>query len=152
LNSAENRLRVLMVDHPLHPRIHLSRLCQEVGPPLGIDLRRMCRPQERRESLCLFVPRNSGRAEYPGGHCATDGCAPRTAATAAYEGKTEPHTRRNMIQGFAIRPNLLRLVHAVGFPRLSQTTPPLPKSKPLKYSSPFGPPAAWRRCGFSSDS
>jgi integrase len=34
LNSAENRLRVLMVDHPLHRRIHLSRLCQEVGPPL----------------------------------------------------------------------------------------------------------------------
>src|SRR6185437_4636689 len=37
LNSAENRLRVLMVDHPLHRRIHLSRLCQEVGPPLGAD-------------------------------------------------------------------------------------------------------------------
>jgi hypothetical protein len=36
LNSAENRLRVLMVDHPLHPRIHLSRLCQEVGPPLSL--------------------------------------------------------------------------------------------------------------------
>ena len=34
LNSAENRLRVLMVDRPLHRRIHLSRLSQEVGPPL----------------------------------------------------------------------------------------------------------------------
>jgi hypothetical protein len=34
LNSAENRLRVLMVGHPSHQRIHLSRLCQEVGPPL----------------------------------------------------------------------------------------------------------------------
>jgi len=27
-----------MVDHPLHRRIHLSRLCQEVGPPLGKDV------------------------------------------------------------------------------------------------------------------
>src|SRR5271169_7126090 len=35
LNSAENRLRVLMVGHPSHQRIHLSRLCQEVGPPLS---------------------------------------------------------------------------------------------------------------------
>jgi hypothetical protein len=35
LNSPENRLRVLMVDRPLHPRIHLSRLSQEAGPPLG---------------------------------------------------------------------------------------------------------------------
>jgi len=34
LNSAENRLRVLMVVRPLHRRIHLSRLSQEVGPPL----------------------------------------------------------------------------------------------------------------------
>jgi hypothetical protein len=30
LNSAENRLRVLMVVRPLHQRIHLSRLSQEV--------------------------------------------------------------------------------------------------------------------------
>jgi len=35
LNSAENRLRVLMVVRPLHQRIHLSRLSQEVGPPLS---------------------------------------------------------------------------------------------------------------------
>src|SRR5205807_10539681 len=34
LNSAENRLRVLMVDYPLHSRIHLNRLSQETGPPL----------------------------------------------------------------------------------------------------------------------
>ena len=34
LNSAENRLRVLMVVHPLHRQIHLSPLSQEVGPPL----------------------------------------------------------------------------------------------------------------------
>src|SRR5215204_6257187 len=34
LNSAENRLRVLMMDRPLHRRIHLSRLSQEVGPLL----------------------------------------------------------------------------------------------------------------------
>src|SRR5215207_2095689 len=34
LNSAENLLRVLMMDRPLHRRIHLSRLSQEVGPPL----------------------------------------------------------------------------------------------------------------------
>src|SRR2546422_1758061 len=34
LNSPENRLRVLMVDRPSHRRIHLSRLSQEVGPPL----------------------------------------------------------------------------------------------------------------------
>jgi hypothetical protein len=34
LNSAENRLRVLMVGRPLHRRIHLSPLSQEVGPPL----------------------------------------------------------------------------------------------------------------------
>ena len=41
LNSAENRLRVLIVDHPSHRRIHLSRLCQELGPPLTMwqDLR-----------------------------------------------------------------------------------------------------------------
>jgi hypothetical protein len=26
-----------MVDHPLHRRIHFSRLCQEVGPPLRIE-------------------------------------------------------------------------------------------------------------------
>src|SRR5215203_1686633 len=35
LNSAENLLRVLMMDRPLHRRIHLSRLSQEVGPPLS---------------------------------------------------------------------------------------------------------------------
>src|SRR6266487_5945391 len=43
LNSPENRLRVLMVDRPSHRRIHLSRLSQEVGPPLhrgGQDRRR----------------------------------------------------------------------------------------------------------------
>src|SRR5258708_28337429 len=34
LNSPENRLRVLMMDRPLHRRIHLSWLSQEVGPPL----------------------------------------------------------------------------------------------------------------------
>src|ERR1039457_3024287 len=34
LNSAENRLRVLMVDRPLRRQIHLNRLSQEVGPPL----------------------------------------------------------------------------------------------------------------------
>jgi hypothetical protein len=34
LNSAENRLRVLMVGRPLNRRTHLSRLSQEVGPPL----------------------------------------------------------------------------------------------------------------------
>src|SRR5271167_3423475 len=34
LNSAENRLRVLMVVHPLRRRIHLSPLSQELGPPL----------------------------------------------------------------------------------------------------------------------
>src|SRR3989304_1231312 len=33
LNSPENRLRVLMVDRPLHRRIHLNRLSQKVGPP-----------------------------------------------------------------------------------------------------------------------
>src|SRR4029078_9864709 len=35
LNSAENRLRVLMVGHPQHRRTYLSRLSQKVGPPLG---------------------------------------------------------------------------------------------------------------------
>src|SRR3954468_11462327 len=34
LNSPENRLRVLMVDYPLHSRIHLNRLSQDTGPPL----------------------------------------------------------------------------------------------------------------------
>src|SRR3984885_15678725 len=34
LNSAENRLRVLMVVRPLHQQTHLSRLSHEVGPPL----------------------------------------------------------------------------------------------------------------------
>jgi hypothetical protein len=34
LNSAENRLRVLMMVRPLHRRIYLNRLSQEVGPPL----------------------------------------------------------------------------------------------------------------------
>jgi restriction system protein len=43
LNSPENRLRVLMVDRPLHRRIHLSRLSQKVGPlqrekPVKIDI------------------------------------------------------------------------------------------------------------------
>ncbi|HUE10124.1 MAG TPA: hypothetical protein VMQ54_04270, partial [Steroidobacteraceae bacterium] len=38
LNSAENRLRVLMVGRPLHRRIHLSSLSQEVGPPLGVQI------------------------------------------------------------------------------------------------------------------
>ena len=37
LNSAENRLRVLMVVRPLHRRIHLSRLSQEAGPPLDVE-------------------------------------------------------------------------------------------------------------------
>src|SRR5260221_10232868 len=37
LNSPENRLRVLMMDRPLHRRIHLSWLSQEVGPPLGLN-------------------------------------------------------------------------------------------------------------------
>ena len=36
LNSAENRLRVLMVDRPLRRQIHLNRLSQEVGPPLSV--------------------------------------------------------------------------------------------------------------------
>jgi hypothetical protein len=36
LNSAENRLRVLMAVRPLHQRTHLSRLSQEVGPPLPL--------------------------------------------------------------------------------------------------------------------
>jgi hypothetical protein len=35
LNSAENRLRVLMVDRPLPRQIHLNRLSQETGPPLN---------------------------------------------------------------------------------------------------------------------
>jgi len=34
LNSAENRLRVLMVIRPLYRRIHLTKLSQEAGPPL----------------------------------------------------------------------------------------------------------------------
>jgi hypothetical protein len=34
LNSAENRLRVLMVIRPLYRRIHLTGLSQEAGPPL----------------------------------------------------------------------------------------------------------------------
>jgi hypothetical protein len=34
-SSDENRLRVLMMDRPLHRRIHLNRLSQEVGPPLN---------------------------------------------------------------------------------------------------------------------
>jgi hypothetical protein len=34
LNSAVNRLRVLMVDRPLRHQIHLSRLSQKPGPPL----------------------------------------------------------------------------------------------------------------------
>jgi hypothetical protein len=38
LNSPENRLRVLMMDRPLHRRIHLSWLSQEVGPPLTFSL------------------------------------------------------------------------------------------------------------------
>src|SRR5450432_2134510 len=33
LNSAVNRLRVLMVDHPLRHQIHLNRLSQKPGPP-----------------------------------------------------------------------------------------------------------------------
>jgi hypothetical protein len=33
LNSAVNRLRVLMVDHPLRQQIHLNRLSQKPGPP-----------------------------------------------------------------------------------------------------------------------
>jgi len=41
LNSAENRLRVLMVDHPPRRRIHLSRLCQDVGPPLSCERPRL---------------------------------------------------------------------------------------------------------------
>src|SRR5271169_4098421 len=46
LNSAENRLRVLMIVHPLHRRIHLSPLSQEVGPPLIEDglKKRLFRP------------------------------------------------------------------------------------------------------------
>jgi hypothetical protein len=35
LNSAVNRLRVLMVDRPLRHQIHLSRLSQKPGPPLS---------------------------------------------------------------------------------------------------------------------
>jgi hypothetical protein len=35
LNSVENRLRVLMMARPLHRRIHLNRLSQDVGPPLS---------------------------------------------------------------------------------------------------------------------
>src|SRR4029079_12327755 len=35
LNSAENRLRVLMVDRPLHRRIHRSRLVPQVVPTLS---------------------------------------------------------------------------------------------------------------------
>jgi hypothetical protein len=34
LNSAENRLRVLMVIRPPYRRIHLTGLSQEAGPPL----------------------------------------------------------------------------------------------------------------------
>jgi hypothetical protein len=33
LNSAVNRLRVLMVDHPLRQQIHLNRLSHKPGPP-----------------------------------------------------------------------------------------------------------------------
>jgi hypothetical protein len=33
LNSAVNRLRVFMVDHPLRHQIHLSRLSHKPGPP-----------------------------------------------------------------------------------------------------------------------
>jgi hypothetical protein len=33
LNSAVNRLRVLMVDDPLRQQIHLNRLFQKPGPP-----------------------------------------------------------------------------------------------------------------------
>jgi hypothetical protein len=33
-----------MVDHPLHRRIHLSRLCHEVGPPLSDDVANYCFP------------------------------------------------------------------------------------------------------------
>jgi hypothetical protein len=35
LNSAENRLRVLMVIRPLYRRIHPTGLSQEAGPPLS---------------------------------------------------------------------------------------------------------------------
>jgi hypothetical protein len=34
LNSAVNRLRVFMVDHPSRHRIHLNHLSQKPGPPL----------------------------------------------------------------------------------------------------------------------
>jgi len=36
LNSAVNRLRVLMVDHPLRHQIHLNRLSQKPGPPQAL--------------------------------------------------------------------------------------------------------------------
>lgn len=35
LNSAEKRLRVLMIVRPLHQRIHLNRLSQDTGPLLS---------------------------------------------------------------------------------------------------------------------
>jgi hypothetical protein len=45
LNSAVNRLRVLMVDRPLRHQIHLSRLSQKPGPPLSPDV---CRPSAKK--------------------------------------------------------------------------------------------------------
>src|SRR5215211_3070782 len=53
LNSAENRLRVLMVDYPLHSRIHLNRLSQETGPPLIVD---PAQSREARAQAFLTVP------------------------------------------------------------------------------------------------
>ncbi|MGB6970364.1 MAG: hypothetical protein WBD76_14045, partial [Methyloceanibacter sp.] len=40
LNSAENRLRVFMVDHPFRHRIHLNHLSQKPGPPLFVAFQR----------------------------------------------------------------------------------------------------------------
>jgi hypothetical protein len=61
LNSAENRLRVLMMDRPPHRRIHLNRLSQEVGPPL-VHAARPCRKEKNARSHERPAEERNGKA------------------------------------------------------------------------------------------
>jgi uncharacterized protein YegJ (DUF2314 family) len=72
LNSVENRLRVLMMARPLHRRIHLNRLSQDVGPPLTKARKTLpdflivaAAPKAGMEGFAVKVAiREGGNAEY----------------------------------------------------------------------------------------
>src|SRR4029077_18786626 len=73
LNSAENRLRVLMVIRPLYRRIHPTGLSQEAGPPLPSRLMLRSRMLDQRScpTMALSITRENLRGDVVGKQAAS---------------------------------------------------------------------------------